>query len=110
MISKVNYLSKEQKQADTLYYRDRLTRFGFHYLGSMFKAYGVEIVVVDDKDKGKSVQEELVEDIMALIASFHAQNKLEEVIRFLKDYKDDSLSAKEILELIEKDDAKNDYF
>ena len=47
---------------------------------------------------------------MALIASFHAQNKLEEVIRFLKDYKDDSLSAKEILELIEKDDAKNDYF
>jgi len=51
-------------------YRDRLTRFGFHYLESMFKAHGVEIVVVKDKDKEKSVQEELVEDMMALIASF----------------------------------------
>ena len=50
-------------------YRDRLTRFGFHYLESMFKAHGVEIVV-KDKDKKKSVQEELVEDMMALIASF----------------------------------------
>lgn len=51
-------------------YRDRLTRFGFHYLESMFKAHGVEIVVVKDKDKEKSVQEELVEDMMALITSF----------------------------------------
>lgn len=51
-------------------YRDRLTRFGFHYLESMFKAHGVEIIVVKDKDKEKSVQEELVEDMMALIASF----------------------------------------
>lgn len=51
-------------------YRDRLTRFGFHYLKSMFKAHGVEIVVVKDKDKEKSVQEELIEDMMALIASF----------------------------------------
>lgn len=51
-------------------YRDRLTRFGFHYLESMFKAHGVEIVVVNDKNKEKSVQEELVEDMMALIASF----------------------------------------
>ena len=50
-------------------YRDRLTRFGFHYLESMFKAHGVEIVV-KDKDKKKSVQEELVEDMMALIAFF----------------------------------------
>ena len=49
---------------------DRLTRLGFHYLESMFKAHGVEIVVMKDKDKEKSVQDELVEDMMALIASF----------------------------------------
>ena len=47
---------------------------------------------------------------MALIASFHAKNKLEEITKFLKDHKDDSLSTKEILELIEKDDTKNDCF
>ena len=51
-------------------YRDRLTRFGFHYLESMFKAHGVEIVAVKEKDREKSDQEELVEDMMALIASF----------------------------------------
>jgi predicted site-specific integrase-resolvase len=51
-------------------YRDRLTRFGFHYIETMFKAHGVEIVVVKDQAKEKSVQEELVEDMMALIASF----------------------------------------
>lgn len=51
-------------------YRDRLTRFGFHYIETMFKSHGVEIVVVKDQAKEKSVQEELVEDMMALIASF----------------------------------------
>ena len=70
--------------------RDRLTRFGFYYLESMFKAHGVEIVVVKDKDKEKSVQEEIT--------------------RFLKGHKDKSLSTKEILELIEKDGTENDSF
>lgn len=70
--------------------RDRLTRFGFYYLESMFKAHGVEIVVVKDKDKEKSVQEEIT--------------------RFLKGHKDKSLSTKEILEFIEKDGTENDCF
>ena len=32
-------------------YRDRLTRVGFHYLETMFKLHGVEIVVVNDQEK-----------------------------------------------------------
>lgn len=51
-------------------YKDRLTRFGFHYLETMFGYYNVPIIVVKDIDKEKSVQEELVEDMMSLIASF----------------------------------------
>lgn len=51
-------------------YRDRLTRFGFHYLESMFAHQGVQIIVVRDKERKKSVNEELVEDMMSLIASF----------------------------------------
>lgn len=61
-------------------YRDRLARFGFHYLEAIFKFHGVEIVVV--KDQEKSVQEELVEDMK---------------------------SFKELLNLIEKEDEKHDY-
>ena len=51
-------------------YKDRLTRFGFHYLESMFTHEGVPIIVVRDEEHEKSVNEELVEDIMSLIASF----------------------------------------
>ena len=51
-------------------YKDRLTRFGYHYLETVFAYNGVDIIVVKDKDKEKSVNEELVEDMMSLIASF----------------------------------------
>lgn len=50
-------------------YRDRLTRFGFEYLEKFFKYFGTEIIVICSEDS-KSVQEELVEDMMSLIASF----------------------------------------
>ena len=51
-------------------YKDRLTRFGYNYLHTMFLAHNVNIIVVKDKSKEKSIQEELVEDIMSLMASF----------------------------------------
>lgn len=51
-------------------YRDRLTRFGYHYLESVFLAKGVEIIVLNDISYEKDVQQELVEDMMSLIASF----------------------------------------
>lgn len=51
-------------------YKDRLTRFGYHYLEAIFAYHGVTIVVVKDEEKEKSVEEELVEDMMSLIASF----------------------------------------
>lgn len=51
-------------------YKDRLTRFGYHYLETMFLAHNVNIIVVKDISADKSVQEELVEDMMSLIASF----------------------------------------
>ena len=51
-------------------YKDRLTRFGFHYLESVFLAKGVEIVVLNDVSQENDVQQELVEDMMSLIASF----------------------------------------
>ena len=51
-------------------YKDRLTRFGYHYLETMFLPHNVNIIVVKDSHAEKSVQEELVEDMMSLIASF----------------------------------------
>lgn len=51
-------------------YKDRLTRFGFHYLETICLAHDSNIIVVKDKLLEKSVQEELVEDMMSLITSF----------------------------------------
>lgn len=51
-------------------YRDRLTRFGFNYLETMFNAKGVEIVIVKQITAEMSVEQELMNDMMSLIASF----------------------------------------
>ena len=51
-------------------YRDRLTRFGYHYIETMCIELGVELHVAADNTKSKSAQEEMVDDMMALIASF----------------------------------------
>ncbi len=51
-------------------YRDRLTRFGYNYLNTIFSLKNVEIIVLNDVSQDKSCQEELVEDMMSLIASF----------------------------------------
>ena len=51
-------------------YEDRLTRFGFEYLKTMCEMHGTEIIVVKDIDVKKSIEQELMEDIMSLMASF----------------------------------------
>ena len=51
-------------------YKDRLTRFGYNYIETMCTEQGVEIHIAADNAKNKSAQEEMVDDMMALIASF----------------------------------------
>ena len=42
-------------------YRDRLTRFGFNYLETIFNKKNVEIIVVQQKCEEKSVEQELID-------------------------------------------------
>ena len=49
-------------------YPDRLTRFGFKTLEELFKGYGTEIVVINKR--AKTPQEELIEDLIAIISHF----------------------------------------
>lgn len=51
-------------------YRDRLTRFGFNYLKTMFEKHSVSLIVLHDEDEDRTARIELVEDMMSLIASF----------------------------------------
>lgn len=50
-------------------HKDRLTRFGYGYLENVFNRYGAVIEVVNLEDE-KSFQEELTEDLIAIIHHF----------------------------------------
>ena len=65
----INLVCNDQVRNIYVTYKDRLTRFGFNYLEEMFKNHDVQIVVKDKKEE-KDVKEELVDDMMSLIASF----------------------------------------
>ncbi len=49
--------------------KDRLTRFGFQYLKKFFSTFGVEIHVMSG-EKNKSLEEELVQDMLSIVTSF----------------------------------------
>lgn len=51
--------------------------------------------------------DEILQEVMV---AFHAKNKLDEVKKYLKGHKDDSVPTKDILNLIEKEDTEHDYF
>ena len=48
---------------------DRLTRFGFSYLQTLFSGYGVTLTVLHP-DEERTPEQELTDDLLALIASF----------------------------------------
>lgn len=54
-------------------YNDRLTRFGYEYLRTTFAAHGTFIRAVNKETLDKDSCEELVEDMMSLIASFSGE-------------------------------------
>ena len=58
------------KEIDTVVveYKDRLTRFQFAFIERMFNSYGCKVVVVNDAPV--SDEEDLANDMIALIASF----------------------------------------
>lgn len=94
-----------KKEVDRVFviHKDRLTRFGFHYLEAICKSQGVSIVVIKDISKEKSIEEELTEDMMALVASF--SGKLYRVenqeVRALKKIEADNQDFK-VEDIIEK--------
>ena len=50
-------------------FSDRLTRFGLSYFQRYFSGYGVTLTVLDPDDE-KTPEQELTDDVLALIASY----------------------------------------
>ncbi|MTI83001.1 MAG: IS607 family transposase [Firmicutes bacterium] len=53
-------------------YKDRLARFDYKYLEQYYRLCGIEIDIMES-DEEKSPQEELVEDMIAIVTSFSAR-------------------------------------
>lgn len=63
-------LVMEDKVAEiVITYPDRLTRFGQEYLHLLFESFCVTLTVLDAEEE-KTVEQELTDDLLALIASF----------------------------------------
>jgi len=69
--------------------RDRLTRFGFGYLKSLFERYNCEIIEVNLTDE-KTFEQELTDDLISIIHHFSMKfygkrrNKLKKIENDIK--------------------------
>jgi len=66
----LDMVMKEEVNRIFILYKDRLTRFGYHYLEKVCQHFQVEIVIVSKEENNKMIQEELAEDLCAVIHSF----------------------------------------
>jgi predicted site-specific integrase-resolvase len=53
-------------------YKDRLARFGFEYLKTLFNVLGVELFVAFEEEP-KDYRQELIEDFVEVVTSFAAK-------------------------------------
>jgi putative resolvase len=60
---------EDQVSEIVITYPDRLTRFGQEYLQVLFESFGVTLTVLE-AGEGRTAEQELTEDLLALIASF----------------------------------------
>ncbi len=77
--------------------KDRLTRFGYEYLEELFSMADVELIALQEKEN-KELQEELVDDMMSLLASFsgklyrirgNQKKRMREIIESVPDQEDE---------------------
>ena len=77
--------------------KDRLTRFGYEYLEELFSMADVELIALQEKEN-KELQEELIDDMMSLLASFsgklyrirgNQKKKMREIIESVPDLEDE---------------------
>lgn len=73
-------------------FKDRLSRFGFNYFKTIFNYFGTNIIILDNQEEtNKTYQQELTEDLIAIIHSYsmklyvNRKKKLKEIEKILQD-------------------------
>lgn len=70
LIKLITLVQEDKVSRIFINYKDRLTRFGFHYLQLICDFHKTEIVIVSTETEDKTMSEELAEDIISIIHSF----------------------------------------
>jgi len=82
-------LRTEQANVVIVAWKDRLTRFGFGYLKNHAEDLGARVEVVNEREE-KTPQQELVEDLLAIVTSFAGRlygmrsNKTKKVVEVVR--------------------------
>ena len=74
-------ISNQEVRNVYITYKNRLTRFGFNYLETMFNACGTSIIVLQDESNEKTVHDELVEDMISIISKTNIFDEIVEKIK-----------------------------
>ena len=74
--------------------KDRLVRFGYEILESVFKYFGTSILVLNDSIQNKSYEQELTDDLISIIhyfsmKSYSHRRKLNKIRRELEEKEED---------------------
>jgi excisionase family DNA binding protein len=89
-LRKLIEMARREIDAVVVAHEDRLARFGFEYLKTLFNALGVELFVAF-KEEPKGYRQELVEDFVEVVTSFAARiygkrsRKCEKVASFIEE-------------------------
>lgn len=70
LLNLLNEVQQDRINRIFITYKDRLTRFGFNYLQTICSFHNVPIIQVSKEVVEKSLQEELVEDLVSIIHFF----------------------------------------
>lgn len=70
--SLLSIIEKEPVHYLIVEYKDRLARFGYNYLETYCQSHGVEVITVEQQEK-KELNQEMVEDLIAIMTSFSAR-------------------------------------
>lgn len=83
---------KREVKSVYITFKDRLSRFGFNYFKKIFNYFGTEIIILDENEEtNKTYQQELCEDLIAIIHTYsmklyrERKNKLKEISKILSD-------------------------
>ena len=83
-------------------YPDRLSRFGIPFLEEIFHTYGVSLIVAEEQNKPKTIEEELVNDLMKLMASFSGKLYKSRALSQSANERSEKKEAKIISDLLSK--------